>query len=596
MRLTQLIRSRRFNPAAHLPTAFIFLATVLLATSARGQTSSMSLPAVGLGPDAKPIVTRCQSNWAKSFAYANMVATADQENRLADVDLKDYGNSFAMVSQMFRDSQRLLDLREPAGVDYEYRAKRIQRELKGIANKLKSTPNGSTYSQKAEQYKNSSAKKRQKALQRVIAIAQKGELKKAEAELDEILRDVDAYVIWLNPTSTKQIIDEVNQASSKFTVQLKEQREAEAIESYSKAINASLPNIDSLLAMAEKAITEIGSSGSATIGRKTVNGPQTLQELFVAWQNAQTNLNRCCTLFQIGGGSKLSVTPQEIIGSSLAATNWNDAASKLSQKMSEAFAKLIAADLKRLTNDEAAKGIYLRYLSTLGAMKHCVSNATIEACERELAALENRPGALATSIKNYKQATSDTLLWRKRSAASSARRAGTNSLQMAAEKFKDSSFVPSLQKGLDTYPNELLGTAQEMTVHANNIQSITASAGYSVYDENAWATIIGEFSVEQELNELRSDLFVGAGSPPLSVAAATSVLSAKRKHLMAAGGPVQSVQVESAGARFSKLPANMSSFVPLDKVHSGDSNLRSTLLRFNIKPSWVQHEHFFKKL
>jgi len=573
----------------------VCLITILTCNPVGGQ-STASIPALGFSPDAKTMATRCQSNWAKCFSYIQAVTAADQENRLADIDLKDYGNTFAMVSQTVRDSQRLLDLREPCGVDYEYRGQRMQRQLKAIANKLKTTPNGSDYSAKAERYKDSSTKKRQKSLQNVIDLALKGELKKAEIKFDQTLADVDAYLVWLNPGSTKQVLDEVNAAASKFAPSLKKLRQTEAIETFSNSIQQSLPNIDSLLDITEKAIAEIGSTGNTTIDGNSIDGPGALKLLFVKWQAAHTNLNRCSTMFQIGGGDKLSVTPQLIIGCKLSASNWNDAENKLNDRMTAVLPMLIAADIKRATDDETARGIYLSYISSLGEIKHRALDSTLTACNKELFVLESRQGKLAVSIKLYKLATDDLLLWRKRAAASAARGTGATSLVSAAEKLKDASFIPSLQKGVDEYPADLVSSAQTLSIHADNVQAITPKAGYSVFSDNVWATVIGEFSVDEELNELRRDLFIGKGSPPLSMAAATSVLSAKRKHLISAGGTVSSVQIESAGVRFSKLPTNMGSFVPLNQVHSGEASLHQTLLRFNITPTWVQHEHFFKKL
>lgn len=560
------------------------------------QSKMMSIPANGFVPEATTLVAACEKNWEDANAYIVSLKAAEKANQLDKVNLKSFGTSAASAAQLYRDSQRLRNFREPAGVDYEYRGDYCRNFLRDAAIKLKTAKRGSEYIAKAEKYKLSSADRRKKALQRVRKLFADGKLDQAEEEMEEILVDVDGFQLWLSPNSSMQIQKQINGVRALLMEPSEKRRESAAAAAFTEALKINDPGIDALLSSINTSISEIATSGNTTIDRKLVTGPQALKEFFLQWQVCQNKLIRCMSISILGNRMDVQVTPAQCIGAQLGTDDWAAAPFRLNAKMTELLPKFIAADLRRAKDEATAKDIYVRYLSTLGFMANKSANELMAACEKELAVLETRSGSLAKSIKNYKKATADMLLWRKRAAASAARSANSTDLNSAANILKDKSFSPNLLKGLDQIAADLQKTVGELNVYASNVQAINDNAGFASVDEQVWATVIGQFDLENEILELRNDLFISPDSPPLSPAAAISVLTAKRKSLTAAGGPISSVQIEAFGTRYSKLPTSMGSFVPLEKMPQTDGNLGKTLLRINLNPSWVQHEHFFKKL
>jgi hypothetical protein len=189
------------------------------------------------------------------------------------------------------------------------------------------------------------------------------------------------------------------------------------------------------------------------------------------------------------------------------------------------------------------------------------------------------------------------LLWRKRAAESAASSAKSVPVFESPELVSiEKSFIPLLRQGLNEISPQWHSDVANLKTYVTNVQLVNDKAGFSSFKNNSWATVMGAIDIEDELLKLKNDLLVTGQSPPLSPAAAKSILTAQRKHLTAVGGDVSSAQVEALGTRFSTLPANMKSFVPLQLIPVADRQLEQTLLRLNIKPTWVQHEHFFKKL
>ena len=101
-----------------------------------------------------------------------------------------------------------------------------------------------------------------------------------------------------------------------------------------------------------------------------------------------------------------------------------------------------------------------------------------------------------------------------------------------------------------------------------------------------------------EVDLLKFDLLVGEQAPPLTLSSAIAVDSASRGTLAAAGGEIAGVYLEALITRFASLKPMASSLVPLGElpIDSRQRLLQQTVMRFELEPTWVQHEHFFIEL
>ena len=589
-------KSARLEPALRCSNIFRLILPIVIASCvfsfAAAQTGVMSLPANGYCKEAKVRAANCKKNWEQIQEFVKTTDGFIKANQHAKVEPNQIGPSYALAKQIERDALALEHMREPAGLDWGLRAKHCVDVLNHAAAELKSLEFGAEMVQKAEKYKVSSMKRRGNAVAKVHQMLGKDQIAKAEAATEEILLDVDEFYPWLSEKSGRQVFGQVNRIRINVPSAANEIRKQETARVLAAALTSATPKIDQLLASAQAAVDSIGS-GSVTFGNESLTGDKALLALFGQWQTVHADLIRSLGISLI---SLDEVDRQSLLGTKLRATTPEEAVAGLNKIMAELLPKLIAADLKQ-ANPSDAQGKYIRYLSALGTMAHRVPDAVLSECKKEIAVLENGNTKLAIDIKNYKRATDDMLMWRKRAAEAGVRSMGeTLELVEAGKSIQKIHYVPVLTVPLDKVAVGLNESALNYQTHILNLEAINDKAAFSTYRERTWATIMGEMDISAELASLRSDLLISKTSPPLSADAAISVLTAKRRHLAKAGGPISKVQVEAFGTRFPKLPAAMNSLVPLDQLPGDSENFGDMLLRFNITPTWIQHEHFFKRL
>ena len=120
--------------------------------------------------------------------------------------------------------------------------------------------------------------------------------------------------------------------------------------------------------------------------------------------------------------------------------------------------------------------------------------------------------------------------------------------------------------------------------------------GASVSHSSVSLSLLAGLFLSAQVSALKSDLMIGGQSPALTLAAATSVHSAERGDLAAVGGEIGGHHLEGLITRFAALPQAASVLVPLGVLPTEELKqplLSQMLMRFDVKPVWVQHEHFF---
>ena len=571
------------------------IASFIFVSRSHAQTDVMSLATNGYCSQAAEFGANCKKNWESIILFTISVAEAKENNTLDKIDCEKIGPAYALAEQILRDAQALKNMREPAGFDWNHRGQYCSDTLKHAAANLKSMPSGAKVVEAAEKYKLRSMDKRAKAVQKVRQLFDKDNIAKAEPDFDEILQEVDRFVIWLSEAPGRQVLGQVDGMRRQMAGRTKELREAEAATAFAAALKSHPPKIDELLDAAKATVTAVGTGGSANIDGETLAGPEAMKAIFTKWQTTHANLIRTMGVHWLGQGLNLGVTPEQSITSQLGATTFTDTVTKLNAHMTQLLPKIISVDLQQ-TPDSQLKDKYVGYLRTIGVMTNRVPEKLLAACEKELVAMESRPG-LGDEIKKYRMVTDDVLLWRSRAALSAKKSVKpTAELVEATESLSKHTYIPSLVDGLDKIAKGLDKSAVGFETHVKNVQALTAKAAFGTYQKRVWSTVMGEMDFGPEIASLRNDLFIGKGSPPLSVAAAKSFATASRKNFTAVGGPVSSAQVEAMGSRFPKLPSSMNSLVPLDVCPTENTQVGDMLLRFNVTPEWFQHEHFFKKI
>ena len=98
------------------------------------------------------------------------------------------------------------------------------------------------------------------------------------------------------------------------------------------------------------------------------------------------------------------------------------------------------------------------------------------------------------------------------------------------------------------------------------------------------------------VDSLFADLFVSDSQPPLSIAAASAVMSLRNNVFESVGGSVTAFELESSGTRFGSLDGSMSAFARLGDIPLEQPGPRSMLVHLNVEPTWLQHKYFCTKL
>lgn len=576
-----------------LTFAIVFLAVPSIML---GQSAVMSLPANGFSKQANQFNANAKKNWDSIADFCKQVSEAEKANDLASIDCEEVGPAYAIARQILREGQALKNMREPAGVDWMHRGKFCADTLLSATGKLKTTTLGKEMSLKAEKYKEKSMKKRANAVAKVVKLFDKGQIGKAEVELDAILQEVDRFAPWLSPASGRQVYGQPEGIRRNMALRTKELREAEASQALSAALKSHPPKIDELIDEANAALKSVKATGTATVDGKSVNGPDAVKVLFTKWQSSHSNLLRSMGIAWIGKGLPVEAeaTPEKLLGTKLNTKSYSEAITKLSAQMNLLLPNIVEASLQQ-TNDTNALDTYVGHLRTVGFMSNNVPDQLIDAIEKKLTAMESSP-AIGERIKNYKKVSGDALLWRSRIVKAARKSvAATPEILPATESLNKYSYIPTLTVGLDVVAANLNENAMGFETHVKNARALNGNAAFGNFRKRVWATAIGNLDVTPEVTALREDLFIGQGSPPLTVAAARSFATASRKSFSAIGGPVSKVQLEAMGSRFPKLPASMNSLIPLDYCPTENTLFEDMLLRFNITPKWIEHPHFFKK-
>lgn len=105
--------------------------------------------------------------------------------------------------------------------------------------------------------------------------------------------------------------------------------------------------------------------------------------------------------------------------------------------------------------------------------------------------------------------------------------------------------------------------------------------------------------LESIVADFQRDLLVDDTHPPLTIPAAIALQAAVRGDFRLVAGKIRNVHLDSLISRMCTLPPIASIFAPRGEipVYGGTGGfLDQAVLRYDLQPSWVQHEHFIATL
>jgi hypothetical protein len=283
------------------------------------------------------------------------------------------------------------------------------------------------------------------------------------------------------------------------------------------------------------------------------------------------------------------------------------------QSVTKSLAELIRLDTSRVTGDEA-EALHHEYVSKLAAlMNHVTARQASSDLNQALKELASKAPGFRAEVDAYEAATTELLRWRARAAsvmAADCRQqfATLNTRLFDATRSQGDYAGLYPQQNSDRQRPQLLASAPNVLrpavekligSKATAFDAIrvtpTSTAAIARYRSRTYANVPAGLDLAAEVDALKRDLLVTEEAPPLTLATAIAVLSAERGDLAAVGGEIVGVHLEALITRFADLPPAASVLVPLGEVptESGAALLPQMMMRFDLAPSWAQHDQFF---
>jgi hypothetical protein len=102
-----------------------------------------------------------------------------------------------------------------------------------------------------------------------------------------------------------------------------------------------------------------------------------------------------------------------------------------------------------------------------------------------------------------------------------------------------------------------------------------------------------------EIEVLKAELLLDDSLPPLSLPAATALVTAERGDLVALGGNIRLVAIDAVVTRFRDLnpplwPLALAEFDTDGAIR--ERPLSQVLFRYTVEPAWLQHEYLFARV
>jgi hypothetical protein len=454
------------------------------------------------------------------------------------------------------------------------------------------------------------ASSRAQRLPAIGTLANQGKWAEAEQNLYKIVDEVSSMSIWYQHQDQVKMLKPFLAAQNAVDEAMKKQRVKAAQDALATSIEAQLPDLDNLLSQLRSAADSVRTTGGADFEGENLTGPQLMARFGDEWRRVQVAAMQCraLNLARQGATDGQSVKSVDELHTRL---------ERFSADMATALVALIEADAEQAPEGEVRQR-YLAYLPTVGAMlaqspQGSLANQAAPALER----LAARSPGLAAEVETYRGATDDLLRWRRRVAAAyAASRQGDfpphleRYRQAAAEEKHLSPLMPATsptpKAGLPVPASQILQnlgtTLVGKTVTAQRFYGLPKSKKIDISqyaNRTVFQVNVGD-QLDAELEVLRAELLVGGAGQPLSLAAATALATAERGDLVAVGGTYERAAVDGLVSRFSQLstsawPMAFGEDVLVDPA-TVNGPLRQVLMRFVLKPAWLQHEYMFVHL
>ena len=558
------------------------------------EDSSVQLKAIGACADAKNLAAQNYALWDAARKEIEEAAEEIHNNGNLGRIAKKLGSAVVKNRVVNLNAGMLIQMGEPCGIDLRLRSETLLNRLTGI----KESDFGKKLWQPARKIHLSNTGRIRGAMQKIQKNFDSGKFDKAEKQLDDLMDSVHGFGFFLETKYQSELYSPIAQIEATVRGKMGEVRRAKWKETLTAQYQKNLPDMDALTGRVDSIVSDIQESGSTAIGNKDVSGPDAFRTVFNAFHSTHLKLIRA-------KGFAIAMRDADLIKQSDALLK------QVKDQLVASLPKVIEADAKRLSGSEV-KAVYYEYLrKILPLARKTEGELLIDACAEAMKNLAGKDQSFALEIAAYRDATSDLLRWRKKTASSTAQSRireyadaakVVNSRMGMEEQIKFAGLetvsqigVPSkLYCGLNEIYPASRDRLKEMKVSLTDPTDFGKSWFKSISDRY-WVKVNQSVDLKSAVDSLRTDLMASTDLPPLTLSSAMSLATATGNHHRTIGGQITDTKLESLARRLATIPDKGAVLVPIGNQQIAP-DLDQLLVQLEVAADWIQHDHFFVDL
>ncbi len=563
---------------------------------------------------AGELAKRAQALYEESNAATIKFGEAVKNNKVTRLSWKPLGENEVRLDQLRRLAEQLDILGETAGVDYRMRADALFRTTSDIIDAFRGNPVTARQMDKVRVALKKQEPARAREIEKLTKMAREGKWEATEAALYKYLDQLGVATACLSNPEKIQIYTPFGEVRGAVDQAMRQARTSQAKNLITARRQAEAPDFAGVLQDIRAAAESLASAGTATVDGVAMSGPESVTVFGTRWAEAQVKTIRCRTLdWLLANSMEMYDGTQETPGTSNIVTEFG----QFNRAMQEGLANLIDADAQRVSGADAVS-LYVDYLRAFAPLvRRSANQGLAPAIAPALQRLAGKAPQFPAEVAAYAQATDDLLRWRARVARN---RAVAHADRYPAIDRLMFDATTSREDYVGLYPVQrstvnaatLLASAPEVMArpleelpgkqaHALDIVRLGGNGPVAIarYRLRSYVNVPAPLDLAAETDALKFDLMVSESLPPLSLLAAVAVDSAERGDLAAVGGTIANQYLESLATRFAALPTAASVLTPLGAVppeQAGTGYRSQVLMRFDLEPTWAQHDFFFANL
>ncbi len=351
-------------------------------------------------------------------------------------------------------------------------------------------------------------------------------------------------------------------------------REQEARDAIDRYRDQQMPNYAELLAQVGAATAALSAGRKFEDSDQKLDGPQALELFLGRWQELHFKASRVRAMDSVLANLSDNVSTIEPYR-------------KFERELVSALVKLIDADSTALK----AKYVAGRYAAYVHALAPTLALATDDSFTHQFQAplddLAEKSPPLAAELDTYRRATSDMLRWRARLAA--AQRARVEPREPIAISFQEV-LTTSAPEIIRSVSPELVG---KLSVGQDLIGTPASAQAVSAVNKNCSYYVVPLDSRLQAASAaLCAALLCPDSTEPLNLETAIALVRSERGDLVAVGGPVKRIELES----FVPLWAHADAWGLARLDRQPETAADPTRLKIELEPRWYYQTYAFVEL